>query len=230
MKKIARKKNVHKKVAMDKLQIVCMAVLILCFCEAGALFLSPVFSPVATLSVIRSAQTACLLLLLMLTPGGLEFAGLSNKNAFTGLKTGLIISFLFGLAVLIIGCILYLTGIPPLSFIYSPLPRDNRILFFLCGGLISPIGEELFFRGIVYSFLRQWGIHTALVFTTAVFALFHLPNGGLPIFQLAGGLIFALSFEISKSLVTPMVIHILGNLALFSIALVRFLPVSHKFF
>jgi len=203
-----------------ELKIVCIAVVILCFCEAGTLFLRPALSPITTLAFIRSAQIIFLILLLILTPDGFKFAGLSKAKVYSGFKTGLIWSGLFGIAAFMTGFILYLTGFTPLQLIHSNYPKDNLILFFLTGGLISPIAEEIFFRGIFYSFLRRRGILTALFITTAVFALFHLSNGGLPITQIMGGLIFALSFEYSKSLVTPIVIHVLGNLAIFSIALI----------
>jgi len=205
---------------IKEFKIVCIAVLIICICEAGSLFLRPDFSPITTIAFIRSAQIIFLILLLVLTPGGLKFAGLSKRKGFAGFKTGLIWSFLFGIAAFVTSFILYLTGTNPLQFIHSNPPRDDLILFFLTGGLISPIAEEIFFRGIFYSFLRRLGILTAIFFSTSVFALFHLSNGGLPVFQIVGGLVFALSFEYSKSLVTPIVIHVLGNMAIFSITLI----------
>lgn len=207
------------KETIKELKFVCIAVLILCICEAAALLLRPVFSPIATLAFVRSLQIIFLVLFLVFTPGGLKFAGLSKKKSHTGLKIGLVWSFLFGMATFVTGFILYLTGTNPLQFIHSTLPRSNLILFFLTAGLISPIAEEIFFRGIFYSFLRRLGILTAIFFSTAIFALFHFSSAGLPIVQIAGGLVFALSFEYSKSLVTPIVIHVLGNLAIFLIAL-----------
>lgn len=206
---------------IKELKIICIALFILCICEAGALFFRSILSPIATIASIRSGQIIFLLLLLILTPGGLKFAGLLKYNCGTGLKTGLIWSFLFGITAFATGFILYLTGVDPLQFIHSNLPRENLIIFFLTAGLISPIAEEIFFRGILYSFLRRLGILTAIFTTTAIFALFHLSNGGLPLVQIAGGLVFALSFEYSKNLVTPIVIHVLGNLAIFFIALIQ---------
>ncbi|WP_300461055.1 type II CAAX endopeptidase family protein [Desulfobacula sp.] len=202
------------------LKLACRAVLILCACEAGALVLSPFLPPLAALAITRSTQIIGLLLLLWRTPGGLAFAGLSQKKGISGLKAGIVWSLGFALAAGITGFLLNLTGINPLSMAHSPVPPDNQWLFFLTGGLISPVAEEIFFRGILYSVLRRLGVAVAVVLSTLVFAFVHGPQGGLPVFQLVGGLVFALSFEVSKSLVTPMVIHVLGNLALFSMALI----------
>lgn len=210
-----------EKQTIKELKIICGAVFLICILEAGSFFLSPIFSPIACTAVIRIAQIILLLLLLKFTPGGFAFAGLSKKSQYTGLKTGLLWSFLFGIVVLAGGFILYLTGTNPLFLIHSNLPSNNLILFFLTGGLISPVAEEIFFRGIFYSFLRRFGVLTAVFTTTFVFSLLHVSNLGLPIFQVVGGIVFALSFEYSKSLATPIVIHVLGNLAIFSIALIQ---------
>ena len=50
------------------------------------------------------------------------------------------------------------------------------------------------------------------------FVAMHLP-AGLPVTQVVGGLVFALAYEYSGSLLAPILIHALGNLAIFSLAL-----------
>jgi hypothetical protein len=101
-----------------------------------------------------------------------------------------------------------------------PLPEGfaHLALFFLVGGVVGPVAEEVFFRGVCYGFFRQWGRVAALILTTLFFVSAHALKTGVPLTQIIGGVVFALAYEFEKSLMVPIVIHILGNLALFSIA------------
>lgn len=90
------------------------------------------------------------------------------------------------------------------------------ILFFLVGGIISPITEELFFRGVIYGFLRRWGAISAVVFSSLAFVLaHHMVSTGLLFIPFTGGIVFALAYEIEKNLMVPITLHVLGNLAIF---------------
>ncbi|RUA03071.1 MAG: CPBP family intramembrane metalloprotease, partial [Deltaproteobacteria bacterium] len=42
----------------------------------------------------------------------------------------------------------------------------------------------------------------------------------IPVTQLAGGVVFAVAYEKTGSLMAPVMIHILGNLSIFTLALV----------
>ena len=86
------------------------------------------------------------------------------------------------------------------------------------GYVIAPVAEEIFFRGILYGFFRQWGIMVALVISTALFVISHAIGSGLPITQVIGGLLFAVAYEIEKNLLVPIIIHSLGNLAIFCLS------------
>jgi len=78
---------------------------------------------------------------------------------------------------------------------------------------IAPLFEELFFRGLAYPILKQrFGAPMALVIVSAVFALihWHLPSMA-PLFTLGLGL--GIAYEITGSLLTPIVVHALFNAA-----------------
>jgi len=100
-----------------------------------------------------------------------------------------------------------------------PKSSEDLLLFFLVGGIVAPVTEEVFFRGILYGFLRRWGILVALVLSTAAFALTHGIGHGFPVTQVVGGILFAGAYEIEKNLVVPITIHCLGNLAIFSLSM-----------
>jgi hypothetical protein len=87
--------------------------------------------------------------------------------------------------------------------------------------VLEPVAEEVFFRGIVYGFLRKWGVLLALVGTTAVFVAAHTLRAGIPLPQIVGGMVFAIAYEMEGSLLVPIVIHVLGNAAIFSLCLLN---------
>jgi hypothetical protein len=200
----------------DALKICIISTLIICICEAGGAFLGDFLAPIPRIAVTRLLQISVLAGFLYITPHGIGFAGLSNSKLAHGLKIGLIWSFVFCVMVAVVALALSLNQINPLKFIRSDLPQKNLALFLLIGGGVGPIAEELYFRGILYSYLRKSGVLIAMGSTTLIFALFHFSGNNLPIIQIVGGLVFAASFEYSKSLITPIIIHCLGNLAIFS--------------
>jgi membrane protease YdiL (CAAX protease family) len=148
-----------------------------------------------------------------------EGLGLGRRNLRRGLARGLLWAGGFAAAAGIGFVVLHAAGLDPLRLIRlgKPLPRAELPLFFLVGGVISPLAEEFFFRGYLFGFLRRWGFPAALVASTAVFTLLHPAAGGVPVVQIVGGLIFATAYEIEKSLIAPAVIHVLGNLAIFTL-------------
>jgi membrane protease YdiL (CAAX protease family) len=164
------------------------------------------------------------LLLVVAAGGGREGVsfGLGRDRFVAGLKRGLLWSAFAGLAALLFFAVLYAARISPLTVIQTALPADTTglTLFFLVGGLIGPVAEEIFFRGIVYGFLRRWGVVLALVGTSAVFVAAHLGGATMPLPQIVGGIIFAIAYEMEGSLLVPITIHVLGNTAIFALCLV----------
>jgi membrane protease YdiL (CAAX protease family) len=136
-----------------------------------------------------------------------------------GLARGLIWSVCFGIAAGVLFLVLLAAGINPLKLVNTPLPSAPRqiIIFFLVGGVIGPIWEEIFFRGIIFGFFRRWGLYAAILISTALFVLPHYDGHHLPLTQIVGGIVFAIAYEKEKNLMVPVTIHCLGNLAIFSL-------------
>lgn len=113
---------------------------------------------------------------------------------------------------------------PPIEPIHELIFAEQRLgvlgLTFVLACLVGPVAEEIFFRGVVYSALRQRiprGV--AMVISAALFALIHTsPIGFLPIALL--GCLLAYLYERSGSLVGPMAIHVLHNTFLMLLAMV----------
>ncbi|MBN1627528.1 MAG: CPBP family intramembrane metalloprotease [Deltaproteobacteria bacterium] len=175
----------------------------------------------AILGIKRIIQASLIILIIFFQDKGISAIGLKQSGMLHGLKRGLIWSAAFGAAVFLGFAVLYIFKIDPLALIHCSLPENGwiLILFFTVGGVLGPVTEEIFFRGILYGFLRRWGITAALLGSSFLFSLTHLLISGVFITQFIGGLLFAASYEREKSLVTPIAIHALGNLAIFTLSL-----------
>lgn len=81
----------------------------------------------------------------------------------------------------------------------------------LLAGVAIPIAEEIFFRGVVYRWLRdKWGVAVGAIVSGVIFGLAHFePATVVPAVLL--GIALALVYERSRSLWPPILIHVLNN-------------------
>lgn len=88
--------------------------------------------------------------------------------------------------------------------------------------IVTPIAEELFFRGYVYSAMRHsWGVPLSLIASSAIFGGFHFYIiQFLPI--LAAGLLFGWLYERTGTLLTPIVAHATVNAIVVSLLFTQF--------
>jgi uncharacterized protein len=177
-------------------------------------------SPLPVLGIIRCMEALTLLIVAGRSEKDPNALGLSGSTILPGFMRGLIWSVCFGLAAGILFLGLLAAGINPLKLVYTPLPSrpDQIFIYFFVGGLIGPIGEEIFFRGIIFGFFRRWGFFTAVLVSTVLFVLPHYDGRHLPLTQIVGGIVFAIAYEREKSLMVPITIHCLGNIGIFSLA------------
>lgn len=176
-------------------------------------------------ALARLVDIAWMALVVSGCPQGWDRIGLGRGSWLPGLRRGLIWSAGFGALVSLGWGVLYTAGIDPLRLLHpNPVAHpENPALIFLVGGFIGPVAEEIFFRGLIYGYLRRWGFWPALALSTLVFTLLHAGVAAVPIPQIVGGLVFATAYEIEKKLLAPITIHVIGNIALFSLPyLVRF--------
>ena len=178
-------------------------------------------SPLPGLGITRVAEIILLIFIAIKFEKSAGALGLIPEEITAGIKKGLIWSACFGVAALVLIVLLYLVGIDALRMLYTPLPYSKTLIFIylLIGGVIGPLAEEIFFRGILYGYLRQWGVYIAVTVSTLLFVLPHLAGSNLPVTQIVGGVVFALAYEKENNLMVPITIHCLGNLAIFSIGL-----------
>ena len=177
--------------------------------------------PMPILGTARVVETGLFLLIVSVWGSGVSSIGLEREKLAPGLHKGLVWSAAFGLFALLGFGVLYVAGLDPLDLIKTHVPSDaaETLLFFAVGGLVAPVAEEIFFRGIVYGFLRRWGMVAALAGSTLIFVLAHAIQSGIPLTQIVGGIVFAVAYEITDNLMVPITIHVLGNTAIFALSL-----------
>jgi len=201
--------------------------------------------PLAVLGIVRVMQITGMLWVVHRWGGGWQAIGWSPATWTSGLLKGALWSLGFGLLAATGAAVILLSGHNPLQWLRFPLPAKvlDLALYFLVGGLIAPIAEEICFRGVVYTYLRELVLAIGPIFrtrrrdqgnpsasmnvsailiagiaSTALFASLHAVHG-IPVTQIVGGVIFALAYESSRNLMVPMMIHATGNLALFTLAM-----------
>ena len=179
------------------------------------------YSSIFLLGAARLLEAALIVLIVSTRERGLSSIGLSPSGMFSWLKRGLVWSVGFGIIVLLASAGLSTAGINPITLIHPCFPagQSEIILFFLIGGMISPVAEEIFFRGIIYRFFRRWGVFAAVALSTLAFVLAHPAGSGFPLPQITGGILFAVAYEKEGNLTVPITIHILGNIAIFSLVM-----------
>lgn len=179
-------------------------------------------APLIGLGWARFIEIIFLLILVKFNENDFSVIGLTATDVRSALKRGLIWAVVFGAAAGVVLFILHLSGINAKTLFQMQLPANSRDVaaFFSIGAFVAPLAEEIFFRGILYGFFRRWGISTAVILSTLLFVLSHTSGHTLPITQIIGGILFAVSYEVEKNLLVPITIHSLGNLAIFTIAAV----------
>ncbi len=179
------------------------------------------FSPIPFTGIVRLLEIALFVLILLKLGKGISSIGLNRGHWLIGLLKGVIWSVVFGVCAALVFMLLIAFHVNPLKLLGSGLPYQGKdlFLFFLTGGLISPVTEEVFFRGIIYGFIRRWGAVIAVIGTTILFSVAHSGVSPFPVTQLVGGLLFAISYEVEGNLLVPITLHVLGNMAIFVILL-----------
>lgn len=80
--------------------------------------------------------------------------------------------------------------------------------------LLAPVAEELFFRGAMFAaLLRRWGIRTAVIVPSLIWAIMHVQYGWWDVALIAGsGVLLAMVRWKSGSLYLPVGLHAAWNL------------------
>ncbi len=140
-----------------------------------------------------------------------------------GIRSYLTAIPLFLLLLLVVAAVLNLFKIqPPPQAVFTIYLSERRGLvlkgLLLVAVVAGPIAEELFFRGLLYGWLRvRIGVWRALWGTAFLFAFLHTdPVAFLPILGL--GFLFGWVYEKTGSLAASMAVHIFHNAGMLTVA------------
>ena len=188
-------------------------------CEALFAYVAPGSRLLAAWAMLglRMVETALIISVMVKMGPGLSSLGLASSTWKRGVLRGCLWCLSFAaLAGLGMAAVYFFKGKNPLAFFGDPVPKEffPALAYLLGAGLIGPVAEEVFYRGLLFGFFRQWGAGAAIIGSTALFVMSHDLGGGLPVTQTVGGLVFAYAYEREKSLLVPLMIHMSGNLAM----------------
>ena len=147
---------------------------------------------------------------------GWEILGLKKTSSRWYLASGCATLIVIPLTSIVILLVYFVFGIPlenpQLDFLLpEELSSTEILLMLVMVGFAAPFGEELLFRGVLYTmFKERWGIWPGVLLSSLIFGVFH---GNLAV-GLTGfllGILAAIVFEFSHSLWTAILVHVINN-------------------
>ncbi|GAA1645970.1 CPBP family intramembrane glutamic endopeptidase [Actinoplanes couchii] len=84
------------------------------------------------------------------------------------------------------------------------------VIALLTGALLTPLGEELLFRGVIANALNRYGWWAGVLLSAAIFALAHGINVILPVAFLVG-VLSAILFRRTGSIWPSVLVHVVNN-------------------
>ncbi|MGG1629521.1 CPBP family intramembrane glutamic endopeptidase [Rossellomorea sp. NRS-1567] len=86
------------------------------------------------------------------------------------------------------------------------------LIAFISAAIISPVYEEIFYRGFLYRWLRtRIGLTGALLLSSLIFTIIHIPTYNVMPVNFFSGILFALAYERTHSIWPSVLIHGLTN-------------------
>ncbi|MGB9703460.1 MAG: lysostaphin resistance A-like protein [Candidatus Micrarchaeales archaeon] len=150
--------------------------------------------------------------------------GLTRKKFKEGIFYGFVAFFFVLFFTILIEIILQLLGIQTSTNVEEIISMN--VILLLSAVFISPICEEIFFRGVAIDFLEEKlkNKNLSIIISSLLFSIFHIGySSGLEVFgAFVAGLIFAYFYKKSKTLFTPMFAHFLYNLLTISLIILNF--------
>src|ERR1051325_2429479 len=117
----------------------------------------------------------------------------------------------FGATILLLAVTSWIPMTEAFRGLMAEAARSNKLALFFSAVLAAPLGEELFFRGLVLrGFLSRYSIAKAVWASAVLFAIFHL-NRWQAVVALPLGLAFAWLFLRTGSLIPGIIAHATVN-------------------
>lgn len=92
--------------------------------------------------------------------------------------------------------------------VQSHLSPLTFIIAFISASIISPIYEEIFYRGFLYHWFRsRYGLLSGMMISSFIFMLVHIPNYNVLPVTFISGLLFSWTYERTGSVIPGIIIH-----------------------
>lgn len=132
-------------------------------------------------------------------------------------------------AVLGLNILLELAGITQISQTYQAVAQDQHSANLLVGligyGLITPIAEEVLFRGVIYGYLRRMTkLKSAMLLSAALFGIYHM-NPVQGIYGFLMGCLIVYAYEYFGDFKAAAAVHVISNVLALLVSYV-YLPVA----
>ena len=90
--------------------------------------------------------------------------------------------------------------------------NQNWLLLVICIGILASVGEELVFRGLIYQRAKSYfGVGWAVGISSALFGIYH-GNVVQFIYSVVLGILFAVLYEKTGTLLAPIIAHVATNI------------------
>jgi len=151
---------------------------------------------------------------------GFVLAG-ARSNLAGGLAVGLALATVAAIYDAILGMFGVINGHPYLELLDHTYTLGGYCAILTSVLLLGPISEEIFYRGFTFTaFEHRYGTRLAVVASATLFAIVHLNAASFVLIWFIGATL-AWLFHRTKSLIGPVVAHMVINLAAISISVVK---------
>lgn len=144
-----------------------------------------------------------------------------EENRLSYLKPEPLVSYIL-MVLAAAGCVIGLNvmfeiaGITNKSEAYRAVVEDQYAAYFLigilCYGIVTPIAEELMFRGIIYNYLKRFiNMKMAFFVAAALFGFYHM-NAVQGVYGFIMGLVIIFAYEYFGDFKAPVAVHMISNI------------------
>ncbi|MBN1106421.1 MAG: CPBP family intramembrane metalloprotease [Deltaproteobacteria bacterium] len=133
-------------------------------------------------------------------------------------ETLVLASFLIAAGTLVLFLWKAIVGWPLIETVRD-MPRLSGfalLTFYLTACVLSPIAEEFVFRRLIYRSGRAyWNALVCTAMVSLLFGLLHQHFNAQFLVPFLGSVIFCLAYEKIKSIITPILLHMIGNMTIY---------------
>lgn len=84
---------------------------------------------------------------------------------------------------------------------------STLLIGLVSAAVVSPVYEEIFYRGFLYRWFRRYGVGTAVMMSSLIFMVVHIPTYNVLPLVFVNGLINSWMYERTGSVVPRMMVH-----------------------